>query len=66
MELTKEEVNLLTKLTIKGHFGNGRTREKILGEFYSVVQEQVNSNLLKGNKNWEDITYISSKKTKEN
>lgn len=44
--LGPDEIDILVEYTIKGFFGNGINRERILNKWYSVVQPLVNVKLL--------------------
>lgn len=50
-----EELLNLVRRTIRGDFGNGENRKRILGDRYSEVQNQVNKNLNDNNTNWDNI-----------
>lgn len=54
---TKKDNDLLdlVRRTIKGDFGNGKRRKKLLGKNYSEVQKQVTQNLKDGNTQWSKI-----------
>lgn len=53
----KTNVNLLelVKKTIRGDFGNGDKRKKLLGSNYNEVQKQVNLNYKYGTTSWNNI-----------
>lgn len=40
------EIDILAEYTIKGYFGNGVDRVRILGDWYSVVQPLVNVRIM--------------------
>lgn len=46
---------LLTKMTIRGDFGNGEERKQRLGGRYNEVQNQVNLNYLHGTTAWDEV-----------
>lgn len=54
-KLTDAKLLELVRKTIRGDFGNGKTREKKLGSYFKEVQRQVNLNLSKGNTRWNKI-----------
>lgn len=51
----KPDILHLTKMTIRGDFGNGVKRKLKLGKHYQEVQYQVNKNLNAGNTQWDKI-----------
>lgn len=50
-----EELLLLIKRTMRGDFGNGSNRERILGSNYKKVQDQINKNIKNKTTTWENI-----------
>lgn len=53
--ISDEELLNLIKKTIRGDFGNGKTRVDKLGTNYNRVMIQVNQNLKDGHTNWDNI-----------
>lgn len=67
IELTKNDVENLAKEVIRGQYGDGQTREDLLGENYAEVQKRVNE-LMKGStgqKKVSEATQESVKKAEE-
>lgn len=51
----EDSLLLLTKMTIRGDFGNGEERKQKLGGRYDEVQRQVNLNYLHGTTSWDEV-----------
>lgn len=56
-EKHKEFIINLVKRTIRGDFGNGENRKKLLKDNYEEVQKQVNLNYKNNTTNWNSIRY---------